>query len=410
MRDTAVCDVVSWRIAVLLAAATALNYLDRQTLPVLIGELSRAFAISPQDYSRMQAAFLLSYALMYALGGRILDRLGTKLGYAIFMAWWSAATIAHGFANSVVALGLCRFLLGLGEGAGFPASGKAVAESFSTGQRSFVFGFFNTGSSLGAVIAPPLIAILAVSLGWRWVFFLSGGAGFVWLLFWHFGYPSPPASQRRPAPEPWLPLLLHRQTVVLLCAKFVTDAAWYFFIFWLPKYLNDVRGLDTKSIGAYAWIPYAFAGAGSLLGGISSGWLLHRTGNLDLARKAVLAVSALLMPVSLAIASVPLNLAILFFGVAMFGHQCWSSLIQTVVADIFPARSVGAVAGIIGCAGSLGGFLYSLIVGELVSGYGGYPLAFVIAGLCHPLGLALLYFFLGPIAPDSRLTRSEANS
>jgi ACS family hexuronate transporter-like MFS transporter len=389
-----------WTIATLLALATALNYLDRQTLPVLIGELGKAFPISTEAYGRMQAAFLLSYGVMYALGGRILDRFGTRLGYALFMMVWSGATVIHGFATNVLGLGLARFLLGLGEGGGFPASAKAVAESFPLRQRSLIFGFFNTGSSLGAVIAPPLIALLATRYGWRSVFFLAGSLGFVWLLFWWRAYAATTNDIERTPPSSWIELLAHRHVIGLALAKFFSDAAWYFYIFWLPKYLNDIRGLNTAQVGTYAWIPYAFAGAGSLLGGWASGWLLARRRTLDFSRKAILGFAAILMPTSLFITQSPLSAAIFFFGLSMFGHQCWSSLIQTLTADLFPARNVGSVAGLIGCAGSFGGFAFSLIAGQLIGGLGYGPI-FLVTGLLHPFSFLILLRFIPKIEGES---------
>ncbi len=389
-----------WLVAFLLATATALNYLDRQSLPVVVAELQKQIPISPEEYSRMQAAFLLAYAAMYAIGGRIIDHLGTKAGYAIFIAWWSAATIAHGFAQSVSGLSFSRFLLGLGEGGGFPASAKAVAETFPPKERSFAFGLFNTGSSLGAVIAPPVIAAVALSHGWRWVFYLAGGCGFVWLILWMALYrPAPTAATSEERPPSWLALLRRRETIGLVTCKFLSDAAWFFYIFWLPKYLNDARGLDTKAIGAYAWVPYAFAAAGSLFGGYFSSWLLARTADLNSSRKLVLGAAAAVMPVSLLISQAPLSAALFFFGLAMLGHQCWSSLVQTVVADIFPSRSVATVSGLVGCAGSLGGLLFNLAIGWIIQAFGSYAPAFTVSGLLHPLAFFVLLAFIPKIIP-----------
>lgn len=394
-----------WVVASLLATATALNYLDRQSLPVVIGELEKHIPISPEEYSRMQAAFLLAYAAMYAVGGRIVDYLGTRAGYALFMAWWSAATIAHGFAQGVGSLTLSRFLLGVGEGGGFPASAKAVSETFSAEERSFAFGLFNTGSSVGAIIAPPMIAAIALSLGWRWVFYVAGAVGFVWLgAWWAMFHPVDGESPRGAARASWFSLLRRRETLGFVAAKFLSDAAWYFYIFWLPKYLNDARGLNTKEIGLYAWVPYAFAAAGSLCGGYLSSWLMVRTGDLNRSRKLVLGASAALMPVSLLISHVPLASALFFFGLAMLGHQCWSSLIQTAVADVFPPRSVATVSGLVGCAGSIGGMLFNLLTGWMIQAFGSYTPVFAISGILHPLSFLLLLYFIPRIHPVEDLS------
>jgi MFS transporter, ACS family, hexuronate transporter len=310
----------------------------------------------------------------------------------------------------VLGLGIYRFLLGMGEGGGFPASGKAVAEWFPAKERALAFGIFNTGSSVGAVIAPPLIAWIVWLLGWRWVFFFTGSAGFIWAWLWLRLYQPPAvnrfitpeerehiatavaepiASDPAPAKTSWFRLFRYRQVWGLMGAKFLTDSAWYFFIFWLPKYLGDVRHLDIKQIGYFAWIPFAFSAAGSVMGGWFSSFLIRRNFSLAVSRRIALGLSACLMPVSLLIATAPLAYAIVFFSVAMFGHQFWSSNVQTLPADIFPARVVGSVEGLLGSAGSFGGMLFGLLVGSLI-GQHGYAPAFLLAGLFHPLGFLLI--------------------
>lgn len=396
-----------WWIAGLLALATALNYLDRQSFPVVVGEIRKEIPLDDNQYARLTSLFLLAYAIMYAGGGRIMDWLGTRVGYAIMIVWWSAANFMLGTVNSVFGLGLFRFLLGLGEGGGFPGSGKAVAEWFPTKERSLAFGIFNAGSSVGAVIAPPLMAFIVLRLGWRWVFFITGSLGFVWAIIWLKLYQPPERNRfitpeerdyisrsmetRGPAAEriAWLRLFSYPQVWGLMGAKFLTDSAWYFYIFWLPKYLVDVRNLNIKEIGYFAWIPFAFSGLGSLGGGWFSSFLISRGTSLDLARKIALGISACLMPVSLLIAASPLSFAIIFFSTAMFGHQFWSSNVQTLPADIFPARVVGSVEGLLGCAGSFGGMLFGLLVGKLIAPYG-YAPAFVMAGVFHPIGFILI--------------------
>ena len=273
-----------WYIAGLLALATALNYLDRQSLPVAISEIEKTIPISDLEYSQLQVLFLIAYSIMYVVGGKLIDVLGSRLGYVLIIIWWSVANMLHGLVNSVLGLGIGRFLLGLGEGGGFPASAKVVSEWFPAKERSLAFGIFNTGSSLGAVIAPPLIAMIILGLSWRWVFFITGGLGFIWALIWWRIYTKPKDSpltsdaerayiaegqeeSKTQAKIKWLDLFRYREVWGLVVAKFLSDAAWYFYIFWLPKYLGDMRGLDIKEIGYYAWIPYAAAGGGSFIGG-----------------------------------------------------------------------------------------------------------------------------------------------
>jgi ACS family hexuronate transporter-like MFS transporter len=404
-----------WWIAGLLAAATALNYLDRQNLPVVITEIQKSIPITDQQYSELQFLFLLAYGIMYLVGGMLIDWLGTRAGYALMITWWSAANAIHGLASNTFQLGAARFALGLGEGGGFPGSAKAVSEWFPARERSFAFGMFNTGSSVGAVIAPPLIAAIVAWLDWRWVFLVSGGLGFLWALTWLSLYDLPgrhryisPAEQdylRKdgagdPAPGPripWRRLMALRQVWGLCGARFLSDSAWYFFIFWLPKYLADVRGLNIRQIGYYAWIPYAFAGVGSFAGGWLSSYLIRRGLSMDASRKIALGISAAVMPVALLISASPLSLAIAFFSAAMLGHQFWSTIVQTLAADMFPSTSVGAVSGLVGASGSFGAMLFNLVVGALLTRYHSYGPVFVITGLLHPAGFATILLAVGKI-------------
>jgi ACS family hexuronate transporter-like MFS transporter len=408
-----------WWIIGLIALATAINYLDRQNLPVAIGEIKKTFPISDAEYGMINSFFLFAYGTMYAVGGRILDLLGTRKGYALIIIWWSLANALHGLVSSVMGLAMARFLLGIGEGGGFPGSAKAVSEWFPAKERSFAFGIFNTGSSLGAVIAPPLIALIIATLNWRWAFFLTGALGVIWVVVWLRLYSAPAKSKFITTEEkkyltaslaedvppgsgnaqiPWISLFRYRKTWGLIVVKFLTDAGWFFFIFWLPKYLNDVRGLDIKSIAAYAWIPYAFAGIGSFFGGWLSSYLLKRNVSLDKARKVPLGIAMTLLPVSLFITDASLNMAILFFSMAMFGHQFWSTIIQTLAADMFPCRIMGSISGMMGCIGTYGAVLYSLAIGFVIEEFG-YAPAFIISGVLHPLSFVLLLVIIKKIEP-----------
>ena len=414
-----------WYIAGLLAAATALNYLHRQNLPVAISEIQKNIPITDKQFSDLQVMFLLAYSLMYAGGGRIMDWLGTRTGYAVMIVFWSAANFASGLVSTVFGLGSARFMLGLGEGGGFPGSAKAVSEWFPAKDRSLAFGIFNAGSSVGAVVAPPLIAAIALSMGWRWVFLITGVAGFVWAAVWLKLYQWPERHRwitpeerelicsSRPQAQTvkrvsWLSLLKYRQVWGIMSAKLLSDAAWYFFIFWLPKYLADVRHLNIKQIGYYAWIPYAFAGAGSMIGGWLSSWLLRRNPSIDRSRKIALAISAAMMPASLMIAASPLALAILFFSMAMFGHQFWSTIIQTLPVDMFPPRAVGSVAGLQGASGSFGGMLFNLAVGSWLTWYHSYTMVFLVAGLLHPASFLLILAIVRRIEPVMDFKASPA--
>ncbi|MDW3652421.1 MAG: MFS transporter [Bacteroidia bacterium] len=400
-----------WWIAGLLALATALNYLDRQSLPVAISEIQKSITISEVAYSRLQMLFLISYSLMYLVGGKLIDIMGSRLGYLVMILWWSIANFIHGLMSTVMGLGVARFLLGMGEGGGFPASAKVVSEWFPAKERSLAFGIFNTGSSLGSVIAPPMIAFIILELDWRWVFFLTGSLGFIWAFFWFRMYQKPENSTRVSEEEKayikagqiqeetegpkvkWVDLFKFKKTWGLVLAKFLSDAAWYFYIFWLPKYLADARGLDIKEIGYYAWIPFAFAGAGSFLAGWLSTYLIKKNISLDRSRKICLAIAACLMPIALFITGVPLSMAIVFFSMAMFGHQAFSTLMQTLTADMYPSHSVGSIAGLVGAAGSMGGVVFSFFVGLLLSNFG-YGPVFIIAGILHPISFLLILFLV----------------
>lgn len=408
-----------WWIAALLALATALNYLDRQCFPVVVGEIRKEIPLSNQQYGQLTSLFLLAYAIMYAGGGRLMDSLGTRAGYAVMIVWWSAANCLTGTVSSLAGLGVFRFLLGMGEGGGFPGSAKAVAEWFPRRERAMAFGIFNTGSAVGAVIAPPLIAIIVATLGWRWVFYLTGSVGFLWACAWLIIY-RPPATNRfisagerqmiesahaaerashADVPLPaWTGFFRIKEVQGLMAAKFLSDAAWFFFIFWLPKYLGDQRHLDIKQIGYFAWIPYAFAGAGSMTAGILSSVLLRRQFTLNQTRKIALGMSAALLPVSLLITTAPLSFAIVFFSMVMFAHQCFAAIVQTLPADLFPARVVGTVGGLLGSAGSFGAMLFGLLVGWLVDHHG-YGPAFLIAGLLHPMAFLVILVTVRRIEP-----------
>lgn len=406
-----------WWVVGLIALATAINYLDRQNLPVALSEIRKTFPVSDVDYGLINSLFLFAYGTMYAIGGRIIDVLGSKKGYLVMILWWSAASMFHGMVATVLGLGFARFLLGLGEGGAFPGSAKVVSEWFPAKERSLAFGIFNTGSSIGALIAPPLIACIIVAFNWRWTFFIFGAAGIAWAIIWSIFYAEPRKSKLVTAEErnyieassngiaantaeinkiTWKSLFRYRKLWGLLAIKFLPDAGWYFFIFWLPKYLNDVRGLDMKGVGYYAWIPYAFAGCGSLLGGWLSSYLIKRKFSIDFARKIPLGIAAAMLPASLFIMDASLNMAILFFSMAMFGHQLYSTIVQTMVADMFPSKVVGSVSGLMGCAATYGAMLFSLVIGFVIQEYG-YSPAFIISGFLHPLSFLLLFVIIRKI-------------
>ena len=385
-----------WKITLLIAAAIAISYFDRQTLPVAIAAIQRDIPISNSQFSQLQAAFLVAYAIMYAGGGKLIDVIGTRRGFALVMVWWSLACAGHGLANGFGFLVVSRFLLGMGEGGGFPAATKAVGEWFSARDRATAMGMINAGTAVGAVIAPPAIAAIITMAGWRWVFVVAGAVGLLWAAYWLSAVSEGP-QQESGKSAAWLPLLRCKEVWALIVAKFLSDAAWYFYLFWLPKYLYDVRGFDTKRVGYYAWIPYAASGIGSLAGGWFSSWLLKRGFGVNKARKIALGASAAVMPIIFLVDSAPVDLAIAIFSVAFFGQQSWSTLVMTLPTDLVSGSAVGSVAGLVGFGGAMGGVVFGLVVGfALDHGYG-YPPVFAMAGVFHVLAFLLILLMIPAI-------------
>jgi MFS transporter, ACS family, hexuronate transporter len=406
-----------WRIAFILSLAIAISYLDRQALSIAVAAIQREIPLSNTQFSQLQIAFLAAYGVMYAGGGALIDRLGTRRGFVAIMIAWSLACAAHGFATGFRSLALSRFLLGAGEGGGFPAATKAVAEWFPARERSTAMGIINAGTAVGAVVAPPLIASIVLYADWRWSFFACGAAGLVWTVWWAREY-HPPSEHRRlsaaeraivsdaaaPAADagaslPWLRLLQFRQVWGLVLAKFLTDGAWYFYLFWLPKYLYDARGFDVRQVGYYAWIPYAAAGIGSLTGGWFSSWLLTHGRTINSARKIALGASAAVMPLIIFVTQVPVDLAIVLFSIAFFGQQSWSTLVMIVPTDLFPRRVVASVAGLVGFGGAMGGIVSNLMAGRMLDLGMGYGVVFSIVGTFHVLAFLLILVTIPRIVP-----------
>lgn len=406
-----------WYAVALVTAAIAISYFDRQTLPVAIAAIQRNIPISNQQFSYLQTAFLLSYAALYVIGGRLLDRLGTRRGFLIIMLWWSIACALHGLASGFAMLLCARFLLGMGEGGGFPAAVRVVAEWVPPEQRSTAMGFINAGTAVGSVLAPPLIGFILLRSGWRAVFFASGAVGLAWVVWWALSYRdniSPLSDKTLDArlfarQLSMRELLSMRNVQVIVFAKFMSDSAWYFLLFWLPKYLYDARHFDIKQVSYYAWIPYAASGIGSFLGGYFSSHLLRRGNSLDKSRKLALGLSAAFMPVVMLVPLVPVQLAILLFSIAFFCQQSWSGLIMTLPADIFPLSAVGTVSGYVGFGGAIGGAIFGIVAGYLLGHGFGYGTLFVLVGTFHLIGFLAILLLGGKIQPlrSNDLPRKE---
>lgn len=395
-----------WYFVALVTAAIAISYFDRQTLPVAISAIQRTIPLSDQQFSWLQFAFLIPYAVLYVAGGWMLDVLGTRRGLILIMLWWSGACALHGLAMNFGFLLVARCLLGVGEGGGFPAATRVVAEWVPSHQRSTAMGLINAGTAVGSVLAPPLIGIILLTSGWRMVFFVSGALGFAWVIWWAVAYRGnnsasvatldAQAIARRLS---FLDLVKMRKVQVLVFAKFMSDSAWYFYLFWLPKYLYDVRGFDVKHVSYYAWIPYAASGFGSFLGGWLSSALLKQGRSLDFSRKFVLGLSALFMPVVMLVSRVPVGWALLLFSIAFFCQQSWSGLIMTLPADIFPLSAVGTVAGMVGFGGAIGGAIFGVVAGFLLGHGFGYGTLFLIVGTFHLIGFLAILLLGGRIYP-----------
>jgi ACS family hexuronate transporter-like MFS transporter len=403
-----------------VSVAIAISYLDRQTLPVAVSAIGKDIPLSNEQFSALQSAFLLSYAFMYAGGGKLVDVLGTRTGFTVIMIFWSLACASHALAVSFAMLAVSRFLLGIGEGGGFPSATRAVAEWFPIRERATAMGIINAGTSVGAVIAPPLIAIILSFMSWRWIFVVSGGFGLLWTACWRlFSHEQDPLANFS-AEEPgeasalrlrWLGLLRIREVWGLVAAKFLSDAAWYFYLFWLPKYLYDARGFNIKAIGTFAWIPYAAAGIGCLAGGWFSSYLVRREFSLDVARKLALGLSAAIMPLILLVPRVAVSWAIVVFSLAYFGQQSWSTLVMVLPTDLLPRRVVGSVAGLVGFGGAIGGIAFGQLVGYLLDHGIGYGVVFTFAGMFHVIAFAVILATIPVIDPEDverRLTYQGA--
>ncbi len=397
-------DSKPWFFIALVTVAIGISYFDRQALPVAVSAIQRSIPISNAQFAWLQAAFLATYALLYAGGGKFLDTIGTRVGFAVSMAWWSMACALHGFAHGLPLLVLARLLLGMGEGAAFPAATRVIAEWLPATQRATAMGIINAGTALGSVLAPPLIGLTVLLGSWRYIFFFAGAVGLTWAVGWWAVYRQPTElALPRPAIEaariPWLHLLSSRRVLGMVSAKFLSDSAWFFCLFWLPKYLYDARGFDIKQVSYFAWIPYAASGLGSFAGGWFSSRLLTRGHSLNFSRKLPLGLSAALMPAVILVPHVSVSFALLLFSIAFFGQQSWSGLIMTLPTDVFPLSSVGSVAGLIGFGGAMGGALFNLAAGQLLTYGAGYGTLFAIVGSLHAMAFAILLFTSGVLKP-----------
>ena len=403
-----------WWIAFALFLAAVLNYIDRSVLGLLAPTIQKDLAISDDQYADVINFFLIAYTIAYLLSGRIVDKLGVRVSLAIFVAWWSIANALTGLAQSVKSLSVFRFMLGLGEAGGFTASPKAVSEWFPPAERGIAIGLYSIGGAVGATIAPILVAVIAANYGWRWVFAVSPVLAGLWLIFWLWLYRRPQEHPRITESEKiflaanispvvetaaeakeseltrWKQIFREPFVWQLMLARMLTDPVWYFYQFWMPKYLHTVRGLDQKAL-SIMWLVFLAADIGFLLSGFLSGHLIKRGHTPPASRLRIMAISAGLVPVSFAIPYAPTVAVVI--GVAMvvaYAHTAWLANLTSLVVDLTPPRILGTAFGVIACGSVLGGIFMNKLVAWFIA-HRSYDDCFYTMAFVHPLALLLIW-------------------
>ena len=397
-----------WTICALVFFATTINYLDRQVIGILKPVLKSDLGIGEAEYGYIVSAFQFAYAIGMVIAGRVIDKIGTKIGYALSLILWSFAAIGHALAKGPFGFGVARAFLGISEAGNFPAAIKTIAEWFPKKERALATGIFNSGTNIGAIIAPIVVPWLASQYGWQMAFIATGLVGFIWLIFWFIYYEVPEKQKRLGQAEmayiksdqedeskesiPWLKLLQYRQTWAFFVGKFLTDPIWWLYLFWIPGWLADVRNLDIKSFGLPLVVIYTATTVGSIFGGWLSSFLISRGYPVNKSRKWTMLLFAFLVtPIAFAqTTGIGLWGAIGLISLAAASHQAWSANIFTTVSDMFPKRAVGSVIGIGGMAGSIGGILIAIFAGNILKFWEakgaiqtGYFTLFLIASVAY---------------------------
>lgn len=404
-----------WTICALLFFATTINYVDRSVLGVLAPTLRTEIGWTDQQYGYISGAFTLAYAIGFLFAGWFIDRVGTRLGYTIYLVLWSLAAASHALVRSALGFGMARFALGIGESGNFPAAIKTVAEWFPRKERALATGIFNAGTNVGAVLAPLIVPWIALTWGWQEAFLFTGLAGMVWVLFWWPLYHTParhprisPAElahiQSDPPDAPggvrWVQLVRFRQAWAFALGKFLTDSIWWFYLFWFPLFMNDRFGVDLKSIGLPMITVYLLADVGSVAGGWFSSSLLGRGWTVNAARKtAMLACALCILPVALAPHVEGQWVAVWLIGLAAAAHQGFSANIFTTTSDMFPRKAVGSVVGIGGFAGAMGGVVMNWGAGWVKQNTGNYEIMFLIAGFAYLVALLVMHLLVPRLEP-----------
>lgn len=404
-----------WVICALLFFGVTKNYMDRQVLGVLKGTLQHDLGWNDIDYGNLVFAFQAAYAVGMIFVGRLIDRLGTRVGYAVAMVFWSLASMGHAVANSLAGFMVARCALGFGEAGVFPASIKCVAEWFPKKERALATGIFNAGTNVGAMVTPLLVPWIVVHWGWRWAFICTGALGVAWLILWLLLYRKPrehplcTESEREYIDSDeeisygkiqWAQLLPHRQTWAFAAGKFMVDPIWWFYLFWIPDYLQREHGLHLTQIGLPILVIYAISDAGSVAGGWLSSILIRRGFSVNAARKSAMFVCALsVLPIAIVYRISGLWPATLLIGLAAAGHQGFSANLFTLASDLFPSRAVGSVVGIGGMAGAIGGMLIAEIVGHVLQWTGSYGVPFFIAASAYLIALMFIHILSPALTP-----------
>lgn len=413
-----------WRVCAMLLAATTINYVDRQVLGVLAPFLQSEIGWNEIEYGYIVTAFQAAYAIGLLCAGAIIDRFGTRIGYAIAISVWSVAAMSHALAGSVVGFAAARFALGLGEAGNFPAAIKTVAEWFPRRERALAVGVFNAGSNVGAVLAPLLVPVIAATWGWQAAFLFTGVLSATWLVGWLLTYRTPERQPKLSAAElahirsdppeaavkvPWLQLLRHRQAWAFVAAKFITDPVWWLFLFWLGKFLASEYKLSLSTIGLPMIVVYLMADVGSIAGGWLAGRFMRLGWDVNRARKGAMLICALCVaPIVLVTKVDNLWVAVALIGLAMAGHQGWSANVFTLPSDMFPRQAVASVVGIGGFAGAVGGMLMSVFTGAQLESTGSYARIFLIAGCAYLIALAVVHLLAPRLQPAAFQAQSAA--
>ena len=408
-----------WVICALLLFGVTKNYMDRQVLGVLKTTLQHDLGWNEIDYSNLILVFQGAYAVGMLAVGRLVDRLGTRLGYAFAMVFWSLASMAHAIGGSFLSFLVARAALGFGEAGVFPASIKTVAEWFPRKERALATGIFNAGTNVGAIVTPLIVPWITFHWGWRMAFIITGSLGFVWLIFWLLLYQQPELHPRLTKAEldyiksdrqqvvpriEWMKLVPYRQTWAFALAKFTIDPIWWFLLFWIPDFLQRTHGLKLLQIGLPIMVIYILADVGSVCGGWLSSSMIHRGRSVNLSRKFTMLLCAIsAVPIVFAYRVEGLWSAVLLIGLTAAAHQGFSANLFTLTSDLFPAQAVGSVTGIGGMIGAVGGMLMAKIVGYVLQWTGSYRIPFLIAALAYLVALAIVQI-LSPRLEPAKVT------